>query len=125
MWLILFTGISSALDIPPPPEPSSHKEGQCSEAMGVTYSRPIKFGDESCNAKCSGVLMPTSIAADYIKNKSWSSDMYMVCQSELDFNKLQFKELHIDNRKALVRTALQYSLYGMAAGALLTVVVSK
>ncbi len=125
MWLILYSKISFGLDLPAPPEASEPKPGQCKEAMGVTYSKPIKFGDESCTATCSGVLMPTSIAADYIIHKSWSSDMYMVCQSELDFNKLQFQELHTDHKKQLVYTAMKYSLYGMAAGALISLFASK
>jgi len=122
---LILCSMAWGLTLPKKPEKSEPKPGQCAEAMSATLSRETKFTEGNCKATCSGVLLPTSIAADYIKASAWGSDLYMICDSEINYNELQFKKLEDKHRKRVVKTAVQYSLYGIAVGSVFTIVSQR
>ena len=84
MWVLMVMDAWGNIEIPHAPAPTERKPGECQSAIPVGVGKRVPIGDDQCNAECSGVLLPTSMASDLIKSEKWAWRVHQICLEELD-----------------------------------------
>ena len=119
MWVFLFLASISTANadttlLPQKPEKSGAKPGQCPQAYAVKAGQVPKF--TTCPSTCSGVLLPTSIAADYVKIDSWGDSIFEACNQRIIEQHNEIQSMKTVNKAQRVVVAGKYAAGGVAVG---------